>query len=158
MLWDYCCQRAPYTDGGPFSFARRCPTSAPSEPVDPGRGHEARCDVQPEYADLPKDHPYWRAKEEIFQNAFDGEWEAHDALFETMPTTVAGAAALLECFEFGRPPLAAAAKSAAAPIPVFSDGAPAVAARRSSKPALPTETDLQARLAPPARGCGRSSC
>ncbi len=53
-------------------------------------------DVGPEYADLPKDHPYWRAKEEIFQSAFDGEWEAHDALFETTPTTVAGVAALLK--------------------------------------------------------------
>jgi hypothetical protein len=52
--------------------------------------------VEPEYADLPKDHPYWQAKEEIFQNAFNGEWEALDALFETTATTVAGAAALLD--------------------------------------------------------------
>jgi hypothetical protein len=50
----------------------------------------------PELAHLPKDHPFWREKDEIFQEAFDGEWEAHDALFETTPTTVAGVAALLE--------------------------------------------------------------
>jgi hypothetical protein len=44
---------------------------------------------------LPKDHPYWGEKEEIFDEAFNGEWEALDALFETTPTTVAGVAALL---------------------------------------------------------------
>jgi hypothetical protein len=50
----------------------------------------------PEFAHLPKDHPFWQEKDVVFQEAFDGEWEAHDALFETTPTTVAGVAALLE--------------------------------------------------------------
>jgi hypothetical protein len=50
----------------------------------------------PEFAHIPKDHPFWQEKDGVFQEAFDGEWEAHDALFETTPTTVAGVAALLE--------------------------------------------------------------
>jgi hypothetical protein len=50
----------------------------------------------PELAHLPKSHPFWLEKDAAFHEAFDGEWEAHDALFETTPTTVAGVAALLE--------------------------------------------------------------
>jgi hypothetical protein len=50
----------------------------------------------PEFAHLPRSHPFWQEKDIAFNEAFDGEWEAHDALFETSPTTVAGVAALLE--------------------------------------------------------------
>jgi hypothetical protein len=52
-------------------------------------------DAHPD-AHLPKSHPFWQEKDVAFDEAFDGEWEAHDALFETTPTTVAGVAALLE--------------------------------------------------------------
>lgn len=45
---------------------------------------------------LPQSHPYWVQKEKLFQEAFDGEWAALDALFETPPTTVVGIAALIE--------------------------------------------------------------
>jgi hypothetical protein len=50
----------------------------------------------PEFAHLPKRHPFWQEKDDVFYEAFDAEWEAHDALFETPPTTIAGVAALLE--------------------------------------------------------------
>jgi hypothetical protein len=50
----------------------------------------------PEFAHLPKSHPFWQEKDDVFYEAFDAEWEAHDALFETPPTTIAGVAALLE--------------------------------------------------------------
>jgi hypothetical protein len=51
-------------------------------------------DDHPEFAD--RYDPYWEEQEKIYDAAFAGEWAAFDAVFETIPTSVAGVAAVLE--------------------------------------------------------------